>query len=164
MNQQNLPYQYKIVDWQMAQQQVSQWQSDQQKVVFTNGCFDLLHPGHIHLLESARKKGYHLIIGLNSDNSIRRIKGANRPVNDFIFRSTLLASLSMVSLVVSFEEDTPLQLIEHLSPDILVKGGDWPVDKIVGATFVQSQGGQVFSLPIIEGYSSTRLIEKIKKH
>jgi len=164
MNHQNLPYQDKIVDWQMARHQVSQWQSNQQKVVFTNGCFDLLHPGHVHLLESARQKGHHLIIGLNSDDSIRRIKGTNRPVNDFIFRSTLLSSLSMVSLVVCFEEDTPLQLIESLSPDVLVKGGDWPVDKIVGAAYVQAQGGQVFSLPIIEGYSSSKLIEKIKKH
>lgn len=159
----NQHYKDKLVATNEAQQILTQWKSEDLSIVFTNGCFDLLHPGHIRLLDQARQLGDRLVIGLNSDASVRRLKGKNRPINDEQTRAILLSALGMVDLVVIFEEDTPLSLITSLAPNILVKGGDWKKDQIVGSDFVASKGGQVFSLPFLEGYSSTNLINRIKR-
>jgi len=151
----------KIKNWKEAENQVLNWKKEQQKVVFTNGCFDLLHYGHIHYLAAARALGDYLVVGLNSTTSVRRLKGEHRPINDDLTRQYLLASLQCVSLVVEFEEDTPLKLIQLLSPDILVKGGDWKVEQIVGSDWVLSKSGHVQSLPFVEGYSTSNIEEKI---
>lgn len=134
-----------------------------QRVVFTNGCFDILHEGHLRYLADARSQGDFLIVGLNSDDSVRRLKGPERPVNSQQSRALLLAGLMPVDLVVVFEEDTPRELIELIRPDILVKGGDWVVDQIVGADFVLSYGGIVKSLPFHPGFSTTDVVERIRK-
>lgn len=132
------------------------------KIVFTNGCFDLLHVGHVRYLKEARSLGDFLIVGLNSDTSVKRLKGPERPIQNENDRAEILSSLACVDAVVIFTEDTPENLIKVVKPDILVKGGDWKIDQIVGAPFVQSYGGQVFSLQFIEGKSTTRLIEKAR--
>jgi D-glycero-beta-D-manno-heptose 1-phosphate adenylyltransferase len=133
------------------------------KIVFTNGCFDILHPGHVDYLSQARDLGRFLVLGLNTDNSVKRLnKAVNRPVNDEVSRATVLAALSCVDLIVMFDEDTPLNLIDFLKPDFLVKGGDWEVEKIVGHDVVAANGGKVISIPLLEGFSTTKLIEKIK--
>jgi D-glycero-beta-D-manno-heptose 1-phosphate adenylyltransferase len=129
--------------------------------VFTNGCFDLLHFGHLHYLAAARDLGERLVIGLNSAASVSRLKGKHRPINDELTRQHTLAALAFVDAVVVFEEDTPLNLIQIVQPDILVKGGDWSADQIVGAEVVLSKGGQVLSLPFIAGYSTTNIEQKI---
>ena len=132
-------------------------------IVFTNGCFDILHPGHVDLLARARALGDCLVLGLNTDASVRRQgKGADRPINPYPVRAYMLAHLTSVNLVTSFDEDTPLSLIEAVQPDVLVKGGDWPVHRIVGHELVEARGGQVLSLPLIEGYSTTALVERIR--
>lgn len=131
-------------------------------VVFTNGCFDIIHPGHLELLERARALGTKLIVGINSDASVRRIKGSPRPYFSQDDRAATLKSLRFVDEVRIFEESTPENLIEELKPDVLVKGGDWRALEIVGADFVQSYGGKVFSIPLKTGYSSTAVVEKIK--
>ena len=131
-------------------------------IVFTNGVFDILHPGHIFSLSQAAKEADFLIVGLNSDNSVKRLKGQQRPVNNQDSRALLLASLLMVDAVVIFEEDTPLELINSLRPDVLVKGGDYTIEQIVGAKEVISNGGRVVINPVIEGYSTTSTIEKLK--
>ncbi len=153
----------KIVTRKEAIDRITHWQSESQKVVFTNGCFDLLHLGHADYLEKAKKLGDKLVVGLNTDNSVKRIKGENRPVNNEISRSRLLAALAFVDLVVLFDEDTPLSLIKALKPDILVKGNDYKKENIIGADFVMDIGGKVITLELIDGYSTTDLIEKIKK-
>jgi len=132
-------------------------------VVFTNGCFDLLHPGHINYLEDAKKMGDILIIGLNSDDSIRNLKGPLRPVNGLADRAHMLTALRSVDLVVPFSQDTPINLIKALLPDVLVKGGDYMPDDIVGAKEVSKAGGEVIVVPFLGGYSSTTLINRIKK-
>lgn len=139
------------------------WRARGEKIVFTNGCFDLLHYGHLHYLAQARDLGDRLVIGLNSAASVRRLKGPARPINDELTRSHLLAALSVVDVVVVFEEDTPIELIKHVQPDILVKGGDWEAEQIVGSDIVLAKGGKVFSLPYIEGYSTTNIERKILK-
>jgi rfaE bifunctional protein nucleotidyltransferase chain/domain len=133
-------------------------------VVFTNGCFDVIHPGHIYILERAKALGDVLIVGLNSDASVKRLKGASRPIFNQNDRSEILDALKSVDYVTIFEEDTPLKLIEFFKPDVLVKGGDWPIEKIVGYDFVASYGGMVKSIPYIQGYSTTHIIEKIQKN
>lgn len=140
-----------------------QWQQQGRCVVFTNGCFDLLHPGHVTYLEAARALGDILMIGLNSDDSIRRLKGASRPVNSLADRAHMLAGLRSVDLVVPFSEDTPIKLISALLPDVLVKGGDYRPDDIVGAKEVREAGGKVVVVPFLDGHSSTSLIGKIQK-
>ncbi|MES9996876.1 D-glycero-beta-D-manno-heptose 1-phosphate adenylyltransferase [Desulfovibrio aminophilus] len=132
------------------------------RLVFTNGCFDLLHPGHVDLLTRARALGDGLILGLNSDDSVRRLKGPERPVVSERERAFVLAGLACVDFVVVFGEDTPLRLITAVRPRILVKGGDWPVERIVGREVVQADGGSVRSLPLLPGYSTTALIERIR--
>lgn len=153
----------KIQNWQTAKNTVSNWQRLQQKVVFTNGCFDLLHYGHLHYLAEARSLGDRLVIGLNSTESVRRLKGKHRPINDAQTRRTMLAAFEFVDLVVEFSEDTPFELIKTLHPDVLVKGGDYEIKNIVGANFVQNNGGKVLTLPFIEGYSTTNIEQKIRK-
>ena len=132
-------------------------------VVFTNGCFDLIHPGHIDLLREARSFGTKLIVGINSDESVRRIKGDSRPYFSQTDRAVILNSLQFVDEVRVFEESTPAELINEIKPDVLVKGGDWNLNEIVGADFVQSYGGKVCSIPLKPGYSSTDIIKKIKE-
>lgn len=142
------------------------------KLVFTNGCYDILHPGHVDLLQRARKLGDGLILGLNSDASVKRIKGhlgggevpgPARPLNSQDERAFVLAALECVDFVVIFDEDTPFELIRAVKPQVLVKGGDWPVEKIVGRDIVEAGGGTVVSLPLLPGYSTTGLIGKILK-
>lgn len=145
-----------------AAQLTQKWKKVGLKVVFTNGCFDLLHYGHLHYLAEARALGDKLIIGVNSDTSVSRLKGAHRPIKDEKSRLLMLASLFYVDAVVSFSEDTPYELIKLVVPSILVKGGDWPVDQIVGADIVLENGGEVKNLSFIEGYSTTALEEKIR--
>lgn len=130
------------------------------KIVFTNGCFDLLHIGHVRYLQKAKTLGDTLIVALNTDASVKKLKGLQRPVQIENDRAEILAALGCVDFTVLFNDDTPEKIIQLIKPDILVKGGDWNIDQIVGAPFVQSYGGQVFSLPFIEGKSTTRLIEK----
>ena len=130
-------------------------------LVFTNGCFDLIHPGHIDLLRQARALGDKLIVGINSDASVRAIKGPGRPLLSQGDRADVLRGIRFVDDVIVYDEPTPARLIAELQPDVLVKGGDWPVDQIVGADFVLARGGKVFSLPLKEGYSTTGLIEKM---
>lgn len=132
-------------------------------VVFTNGCFDILHRGHVTYLAQARALGAAMIVGVNSDNSVRRQgKGPERPINPLADRMAVLAALESVSLVVPFEEDTPLALILAIHPDILVKGGDWPVNCIVGATEVTSWGGEVYSIPFVHQRSTTAIVERLR--
>ncbi|GAB6111476.1 D-glycero-beta-D-manno-heptose 1-phosphate adenylyltransferase [Desulfomicrobium salsuginis] len=130
-------------------------------VVFTNGCFDILHPGHVDYLQRARDLGERLVVGLNSDASVRRLKGPTRPVNDEASRAMVLSALSCVDHVVIFEEDTPYELIRAVAPDILVKGGDWSVDRIVGRDLVEERGGRVLSIPLLPGHSTTGIIDRI---
>ena len=134
------------------------------KIAFTNGCFDILHYGHVKYLEDAKAKADILVVGLNSDASIKRIKGASRPINRQAGRARMLEALSAIDYITIFNEDTPLKLIQTLKPDILIKGRDWSVRKIVGADFVKASGGRVVTVPYLKGYSTTGLIEKIKSN
>ena len=135
------------------------------RLVFTNGCYDILHPGHVDLLARARAEGDGLLLGLNSDASVRRIKGnlpgPARPVNPQAERAFVLAGLAAIDFVVLFDEDTPLELIRAVRPQVLVKGGDWDVSRIVGRDVVEADGGRVLSLPLLPGYSTTGLIERL---
>jgi rfaE bifunctional protein nucleotidyltransferase chain/domain len=133
------------------------------RVVFTNGCFDLLHPGHIKSLEQARELGEALIVGLNSDASVRELKGAGRPVLPERERAEILAALECVDAVVIFNAPTPREIIARLLPDVLVKGGDWPGDQIVGREEVEAAGGRVVSVPVVPGYSTTDILRKIRE-
>ena len=137
--------------------------AERKKIVFTNGCFDLLHVGHIRYLSQAKKLGDFLIIGLNSDSSVKELKGEDRPINSFEDRATLLSAIESVDLVIMFEEQTPENLIKDIVPDILVKGGDYNIEDIVGYQTVMQNGGQVKTLSFYDGYSSTNYINKIKK-
>lgn len=131
------------------------------KIVFTNGCFDIIHRGHVSYLSEAKKLGDLLVIGLNADESVKRLKGSERPINNENDRKFVLSELKSVDFVEIFHEDTPLNLILKVKPNILVKGGDWKIDQIVGAKEVISNGGEVFSLQFVNGYSTTSIIEKI---
>ena len=131
------------------------------KVVFTNGCFDVLHLGHVTYLAQSRDLGDCLVVGLNNDASVKRLKGESRPINSENDRALLLAALSFVDYIIIFEEDTPKNLIEQVKPDILVKGGDYQIDNIVGADFVLKNGGQVLTIPFVDGYSSTKIIQAL---
>ncbi len=146
-----------------AERQVNSWKKRNKKVVFTNGCFDLIHLGHLSYLMEAKALGDYLVIGINSNASVARLKGTERPVKDQESRVTLMASMQFVDLVVLFDQDTPIELIEKMLPDILVKGGDWLPDQIVGSELVLEHGGAVLSLPFLEGFSTTNFINKIKK-
>ncbi len=137
--------------------------SQNKKIVFTNGCFDLLHVGHVRYLQEAKKLGDVLVVGVNSDASVRVLKGPTRPVQVEADRAEILAALGAVDYTVIFNEETPLKLIETVKPDILVKGGDWKADQIVGSDFVIANGGKVMSLQFVDGKSTTKLIEKAQK-
>lgn len=155
--------QQKILDAHQLHQELMRWRKFSKKIAFTNGCFDILHAGHIHSLMQAASFADVLIVGLNSDASTKRLKGENRPVNNQQNRALLLASLVMVDAVVLFDEDTPYQLITSVMPDVLVKGGDYTVDTIVGAKEVMANGGTVEIIPLVEGLSTTSLIQKIER-
>ena len=152
----------KILDKKEALLVVNQWKNNGEEVVFTNGCFDILHLGHVDYLEKARTLGDKLILGLNSDVSVRRLKGKGRPVNIEHARARLLASLEFVDAVVYFREDTPLELIAYLTPDMLVKGKDYEISNIVGADIVIENGGKIETIELTDGFSTTSLIKKIK--
>jgi len=153
----------KISDLQSLKVSIAQWQSEGKRVVFTNGVFDLLHIGHITYMAKAAELGDKLVIGLNSDSSVKRIKGEDRPVNDQNSRAALLAALFFVDAIVVFEEDTPINVITSLMPDILVKGADYSIENIVGAKDVMANGGEVKTIDFVEGYSSTSIIKKIRE-
>lgn len=152
----------KIQTWEQLPATLEQWRLAGERIVFTNGCFDLLHYGHLHYLSDARDLGDRLVVGLNSAASVRRLKGPTRPINDELTRTHLLAALQMVDAVVVFDDDTPLRLIQLVQPDLLVKGGDWQPEQIVGSDMVLARGGKVMSLPFIQGYSTTNIERKIK--
>lgn len=138
------------------------WRKSKETLVFTNGCFDILHRGHIELLSKASDLGTRLIIGLNDDNSVRRLKGPERPVQDEHSRALILASLEFVDVVIFFKEDTPISLIEFIRPDVLVKGGDYRADEIVGYDFVTGNRGKVVILDFVKGFSSSSIMNRIK--
>ena len=137
-------------------------QSEGKSIVFTNGCFDILHKGHVLYLQQAKEQGDILVLGLNSDASVKRLKGSSRPVNSEIDRAIVLSALSVIDYVAIFEEDTPYDLIYALQPDVLVKGGDWQPEEIVGNDILAKKGGKVISLNYYDGYSTTEIIERTK--
>ncbi len=143
---------------------ISSWKQNDFKVVFTNGCFDILHLGHLDYLEKSRNFGDKLVIGLNTDKSVSQLKGPNRPVNNEYARARMLAAMSFVDLVIAFDEETPLELIQKVKPDILIKGKDYSIENIAGAEFVLGNGGEVKTIDLLEGYSTTEIIKKIKKY
>ena len=153
----------KIIPVAQLERRLAQWRLLDKTVAFTNGCFDILHPGHITALTEAASHADYLVVGLNSDTSVRKLKGENRPVNDEQSRALLLASLSMVDVVVLFSEDTPLELIKIVQPDFLIKGGDYKIEDIAGAKEVIAWGGNVIINPIVPGFSTTSLIKKFSK-
>lgn len=153
----------KFLDTPALESLVDLMRTNKQSIVFTNGCFDLLHPGHVDYLQKAKTLGDVLIVALNSDDSVRQIKGESRPVNSLNDRMAMLAALECVDFVTSFQEDTPYNLIDAIKPDILVKGGDYTKDEIVGADIVEDNGGEVKILDFLPGYSSSDLIKRIQK-
>jgi rfaE bifunctional protein nucleotidyltransferase chain/domain len=155
-------YKEKILPLEDLLARLEQERAAGRRIVFTNGCFDILHPGHIAYLEDAAACGDVMVLGLNSDASVRRLKGAERPITSEQDRAVMLAGLASIDYVTLFDQDTPIELISAVKPDVLVKGGDWTIENIVGADFVQGRGGEVYSLPFRKGYSTTSLIEKIK--
>ena len=138
--------------------------SKNKKIVMTNGCFDILHPGHIHLLKNAKKLGDILVVAINSDESVKILKGNSRPINDLKTRIKNLETLNVVDYVISFSAETPKKIIENISPDTLVKGGDYNINDIVGAEFVRSYGGEVKTIKILEGFSTTNTINQNKQN
>ncbi len=150
-------------DLDKALTQVNTWKNEGNKIVFTNGCFDLIHIGHVLYLEEAKNLGDKLIVAANSDNSVRQLKGAHRPIKDEYNRTHILAALASVDMVLVFDEADPMTLIQKLIPHVLVKGGDWNIDQIVGSDVVLAHGGSVKSLQFVDGYSTTALEKKIKE-
>jgi rfaE bifunctional protein nucleotidyltransferase chain/domain len=152
----------KIVSLEEASVLVNKWKLQGETIVFTNGCFDIVHIGHVDYLEKARNHGSKLVLGLNTDDSIRRIKGEKRPIVQENARARIMAALGFVDAVILFNEDTPLRLIQTIKPDILVKGNDYTVKNIIGADFVIDNGGKVETIPLVKGFSTSNIIEKIK--
>ena len=142
---------------------VSQWKKNKMKVAFTNGCFDILHLGHLEILTKSKEFGDRLIVAVNSDESVRKLKGKERPINNFQTRSNILASFSFVDYVIEFSDDTPKKLIQIIKPDFLIKGGDYKKKDIVGNDIVSSYGGETIIIPLIDGLSSTNTINKLNK-
>ena len=151
---------HKILDTETLRQRLQHWRAVGNKIVFTNGCFDILHLGHVELLAQCRTWGDYVVVGLNSDASVKRLKGDSRPINDQEARAAVLAALSFVDAVVIFDQDTPLELINAVRPDVLVKGGDYEADKIVGADIVRQGGGEVRIVPLVKGQSTSSIISK----
>ena len=152
----------KIFDLPSLQRRVNQWRHLGKTIAFTNGCFDILHQGHIFSLSEAAKEADILVVGVNSDASVKKIKGESRPINDEQSRAKVLASLLIVDAVIIFTEDTPIELIKTLLPDVLVKGGDYKIDEIAGSKEVIANGGRVVINPILQGFSTTSIIDKMK--
>ena len=152
----------KIFDLNDLKNKVTSWKENGHKIVFTNGCFDIMHKGHIEVLSKSSDLGDKLIIGLNSDSSVQKLKGNSRPIIDENSRAIALAALSFVDAIVLFSEETPINLISNLTPDILAKGGDYEIRTIVGHEIVQKNGGEVILIPFVDGFSSTNIINKIK--
>ena len=152
----------KVVSQNQALKELKTWREKNKKIVFTNGCFDIIHPGHIDYLSQARDLGDILVLGLNTDQSVKRLnKGSNRPINDERTRAYVLAGLASVDLIVFFDEETPYNLIKLLQPNVLVKGKDYEVEKIIGFDILKENGGEVITIPFLEGYSTSSLIKKI---
>lgn len=151
----------KIISREKARQIAKQLHEAKQPIVFTNGCFDLLHRGHIELLHFAKEQGKVLFVGLNSDSSVQRLKGTGRPINSQDDRAAVLSAIEYVDYVVVFDEDTPFELIAVIQPDVLVKGGDYELQDIVGRDIVEGHGGKVLVFPLINGFSSTQLLNKL---
>lgn len=154
--------QHKIYSRELLVRECNVWRATQKKIVFTNGCFDILHHGHLDLLARAASFGNILIVGLNTDSSVKRLKGADRPVTNEQDRAFQVASLLCTDAVCLFDEATPEELVKLIRPDVLVKGGDYTIDTIVGADFVQANGGTVEIIPFVKGYSTTSIIDRIK--
>jgi rfaE bifunctional protein nucleotidyltransferase chain/domain len=153
----------KIYKWEDLSRTIAIWKFKDRKIVFTNGCFDILHQGHVTYLAQAAELGDNLVVGLNSDASVKKLnKGANRPIQDQDSRALILASLHLVSAVILFNEDTPAELIKLVQPDVLVKGGDWKPEQIVGYDTVKARGGEVISIDFLPGFSTTAIEQKIK--
>lgn len=155
------PYESKIYLQTALVEKVKQWRSENRKIVFTNGCFDILHPGHIYSLSQAAKEGDCLIVGLNADLSVKKLKGKNRPINNEKSRAVVVSALGMVDAVCIFNEETPLELIKSILPDVLVKGGDYTTDQIAGAKEVIDAGGKIVLNQIIEGHSTSSIVSKM---
>ena len=154
----------RVVDLTNLRRLCNIWRMKGDRMVFTNGCFDILHRGHVEYLQEAAALGDRLVVAVNSDASVRRQgKGPDRPLNDEASRAKVLAALRLVDAVILFEEDTPLALIKAIVPDVLVKGGDWPVERIVGADVVMAAGGEVRSLKLVDGFSTTALVDRIRR-
>jgi rfaE bifunctional protein nucleotidyltransferase chain/domain len=153
-----------ILDYSLLVYKISEWKSNNETIVFTNGCFDILHLGHVNYLKEAKSLGTKLIVATNSDASVSKLKGKHRPIQNEESRINILAALDAVDAVTIFYEDTPYELITLLSPHVLVKGGDWKVEQIVGSDVVLNNGGKVLSLQFIEGYSTTNIEQKIIEH
>jgi len=152
----------KIISLEALKSRVECWKANGKEIVFTNGCFDILHRGHVEVLAKTADLGDKLIIGLNSDSSIKKLKKENRPIVDEKSRALLLATFSFVDAIVLFSEQTPINLIAEIKPDILAKGGDYEIQEIVGHEVVQQNGGEVITIPLTEGFSSTNIIDKIQ--
>ncbi|BDD00261.1 D-glycero-beta-D-manno-heptose 1-phosphate adenylyltransferase [Persicobacter psychrovividus] len=153
----------KIITWEQIEETMDAYRKAGERIVFSNGCFDILHLGHIDYLEKAREKGDRLVMGLNTDASVSKLKGPERPINNEYARARMLAALAFVDNVILFGEETPQLLIETVKPDVLVKGNDYTIDNIVGAPFVLERGGSVETVELVEGFSTTNMIEKIRK-
>lgn len=153
----------KLKPLEIIKNEIKALQQQGEKIVFTNGCFDILHAGHVDIFQQARNLGGALVVAVNSDISIKKIKGEKRPVVPQAQRMQVLAALEAIDYVVIFDEENPFKIIKEIQPDILVKGGDWPVETIVGREIVEKKGGKVLSIPLTEGISTTNIIEEVKK-
>lgn len=153
----------KLKPLEIIKNEIKALQQQGKKIVFTNGCFDILHAGHVDIFQQARNLGDALVVAVNSDISIKKIKGEKRPVVPQAQRMQVLAALEAIDYVVIFDEENPFKIIKEIQPDILVKGGDWPVETIVGREIVEKKGGKVLSIPLMEGISTTNIIEEVKK-
>lgn len=150
-------------DWSELAKDLARWRFKDKKIIFTNGCFDIIHRGHVDYLSKAASMADIMIIGLNTDSSVRRLKGESRPVQDEDARAYILASLTFVEKVVLFDEETPLELIKYIQPDVLVKGSDYTPDQIVGGDIVLAKGGEIKTIDLVKGYSTTSIIDKLKQ-
>jgi D-glycero-beta-D-manno-heptose 1-phosphate adenylyltransferase len=157
-------YQDKVVDRAMAVAKVGEARNAGKRIVFTNGCFDLMHVGHVRYLAAAREAGDLLVVAINDDASVRRLKGPERPLVAEAARAEVLAALAAVDYVTIFPEDTPAEVIAALLPDVLVKGADWAADQIVGREIVEARGGRVLLVPVVQGFSTTALVERLRRH
>ena len=152
----------KILDKERLLIKLTDWKKENKKIVFTNGCFDLIHLGHIEVIARSADLGDILIIGVNTDNSIKRLKGSNRPIVEEISRAKQLAALEFVDAVVFFDQDTPIDLIKMINPNVITKGGDYNIDQVIGSDTVTHNNGEVVIIPLTQGYSTTSILEKIK--